>query len=311
MPEGPLECDSTPVLSKGPFTFDRWRKCGGVYLSNLTYLPARSQTRERWAIVIPAYNESESLPDLLAELEQVQSGQSHYDFTVVVVDDGSKDATWSWLLRKRARSLNLVALHHVQNLGVGPAMQTGIRYAYENGFDGTIQIDGDGQHPPQGIMQLLNALQESGADAAIGSRYLQGSRNVSTPVRELLSRFFAATMRIWGLSLTDATSGFRAYRRSVMHIALTCYSEDFPDLDVLVLLARRGLRIVEIPVTMRRRRHGTTTISGVRAVFFVLKGVLSIFVSAFRPLSDFDRDFPVRRPSLKQGLNGGKKEHVG
>ena len=228
--------------------------------------------KSRVLIIVPAYNEAEALPELLRRLRRVCAG-----FDVVVIDDGSRDGTRQ-AVQGLARVVSLPC-----NLGIGGAVQTGMQIALREGYQFAMQVDGDGQHPPEEVTRLLRGLQESGCDIAVGSRFRTAGGFKSTAARRLGIRFFS-----WVLSLicrtpiTDATSGFRAYNRRAIRVLAGSYAEDFPEVEALVLAHRTGLRITEIPVQMAERAGGRSSIGKLQAVIYMIKVPLAIFMSLLR-----------------------------
>ncbi len=233
----------------------------------------RSAARRRLAIV-PALNEQASIARVVAEINEADPG-----FDVVVVDDGSLDRTAEVAEATGARVLRLPF-----NLGIGGAVQTGYRYAYENGYSIAVQIDGDGQHDPKELAALLAPLLAGEADVVIGSRFAGAGT-----YRAQLSRRPGIRVFAWIVSLvvrrriTDSSSSFRAMNRR----ALALFSVDYPHgfletVEATVLAARSGLRLVEVPVVMRERTEGTSTLTFARSLWYAAKVLLAVFVSLFR-----------------------------
>ena len=228
----------------------------------------------RVLIAVPAHNEEASLPDTLAEL-----AASAPRLDVVVVDDGSEDAT-----AEVARSAGVPVLVLPVNLGVGAALQTAFRYALEEGYDVTVQLDADGQHDPADLPALLAPVLEDRADLSIGSRYVPGAAEYRAPlVRRLgMLLFSALATAVIGRPLYDTTSGFRAYNRTVMKLCLRYFPQDFPDAPLLIWVARAGLRLVEVPVTMRPRRKGQSFYTWTRSLYYPYKTLLASLVLLLR-----------------------------
>lgn len=228
----------------------------------------------RTLVVVPAFNEEESLGDTLAELARhVPRGD------VVVIDDGSSDAT-----AEAARRAGVVVLVLPLNVGVGGALQTGFRYAMSRDFDAAVQFDADGQHDPADLEALLAPLAAGEADLVIGSRFVQGSgRYAAPPLRRAgMFLFSLLTSAVLGRKLTDTTSGFRAYGRRAMRLCLDYFPQDFPDAPLLIWLARNGVRWQEIPVRMRPRRAGRSFYTFTRSLYYPYKIVLASLVACLR-----------------------------
>jgi len=221
----------------------------------------------RILVVIPAFNESANLGKVVAEVKRDAPGAD-----VVVVDDGSTDAT-----ARVARAAGAVVLTHPFNLGMFEAVRTGFVYAHRHGYDITIQVDADGQHVPAEIGALVEPIVREGYDVVVGSRYL-GKGGYRTPfVRKVGILFFAwVTSRMLGQRITDTTCGFRSYGRRAILLFATYDSTEFRDSVGLVIIGRAGLRIKEIPATVRERIGGTSTISALKALVYPFDFLLSL-----------------------------------
>jgi len=223
-------------------------------------------------ILIPAFNESQSVGKLVRRLNRILP-----DFDLLVIDDGSTDDT----ARRVPSGTTVVSLPF--NLGIGGAMQTGYRYAALNGYDVAVQVDGDGQHRPSEVRKLVHALQSSGADLIVGSRFLVKSKFVQSVTRLTGIRMLSAWIRMLsGLKITDCTSGFRAVNRRVILAYAHWYPEDYPEPEVVLLLHRSKFRVLEIPARMRRRMYGKSSISLARGLFYVLKVSICLLLDMVR-----------------------------
>ncbi|GAB4257115.1 MAG: glycosyltransferase family 2 protein [Deferrisomatales bacterium] len=224
--------------------------------------------------ILPAYNEAESLPKVLASFRSLP-----FPVDVLVVDDGSKDRTARVAREHGARVVSLPF-----NLGIGGAVQTGYLYAKENGYDAAVQVDADGQHDPQEIHRLLEPLSRGEADFVAGSRFLNGSSPypVSLPRRMGICYFSWLLTALLRTRVTDPTSGFRAGNRQVILLFAEEYPTDYPEVETLVLLHRNGLRTAEVPVRMAPRQGGQSSISFGRAAYYMVKVTLGVFVQMIR-----------------------------
>jgi glycosyltransferase involved in cell wall biosynthesis len=194
-----------------------------------------------------------------------------------VIDDGSTDDT----VRQIPPSATVVSLPF--NLGIGGAMQTGYRYAAIHGYDIAIQVDGDGQHRPREVENLVMALVTGGADLAVGSRFLETTTFVPSFTRMTGIKVLSAWIRcLSGLKITDCTSGFRAANQKVIRAYAHWYPEDYPEPEVALLLHRSKFKVIEIPVRMRRRMYGKSSISLARGLFYVLKVSACLFLDMVR-----------------------------
>jgi glycosyltransferase involved in cell wall biosynthesis len=224
-------------------------------------------------VIIPAYNEEESLPGVVRDL---QTHCSTCD--IVVVNDGSRDRTV-----QTAKGLGVKVLDLPFNLGIGGAMQAGYRYALERGYDAAIQFDGDGQHCACEVNKLLEALERSEADLVIGSRFLLSGDYRAPVLRRAGMYVFSFVLSIILQSrVTDTTSGFRAANRKVIDFYARLYPDDYPEVEALVLLHKKGLRIAEVPVGMRERTGGTTSITAVRSVYYMVKVLLAVGIDLLK-----------------------------
>lgn len=228
----------------------------------------------RTLVIIPAYNEEATI---VSVIENIQAAVPDCD--IVVVDDGSRDETAS-LVRQHGGA-ELLALPF--NLGIGGGMQTGYKYALRNGYDVAIQCDADGQHPADEIPRLVARIEDGSADVVIGSRYVADSDYRPSFLRRvgksLLSRWVDLFI---GGGITDTTSGFRALNRNAIAIVARSYPEDYPEPEVLVILHKHGLKVIEIPVQMHPRQGGVTSIRPHGAAYYMIKVGLAIVIDIFR-----------------------------
>jgi glycosyltransferase involved in cell wall biosynthesis len=217
----------------------------------------------RVLVVIPAYNEEESLARTVQEVRLKAPG-----LDLLVVDDGSRDGTV-----EVARRLGVPFVSLPVNLGVGGALQTGFRYAVGHGYEVGVQLDADGQHDPAYLEALLAPVLAARADVSIGSRYVTGSSSYRAPLaRRFGMLFFSWVVRLAvGQRIADTTSGFRAYNSAVMRACLHDFPKDFPDAPLLIRLARGGFRLVEVPVEMRSREAGRSFYTLTKSLYYPYK----------------------------------------
>jgi len=231
----------------------------------------------RVLVILPAYNEAATIGGVIALLRREVP-----DYGIVVIDDGSQDAT-AEVVRGFA-DVHLVQLPY--NLGIGGAMQTGYKYALRNGYDIAVQCDSDGQHPADRIKDLVAHVENGDADLIIGSRYVSDSAYTPSVTRRvgkaILSRLVDA---IVGAGITDTTSGFRAANRKVISIFAEQYPEDYPEAEALVILHKHGLKAAEVAVEMLPRQGGRTSIRPPHALYYMVKVALAIFIDLFRKFS--------------------------
>ncbi len=227
----------------------------------------------RVLVIVPAHDEEASLPATLAEVRACAPG-----LDVLVVDDGSHDAT-----SRVARAAGVDVLRHTVNLGVGGALQTGFRYAVLHGYDVGVQLDADGQHDPAHLANVLAPVLEKRCNVAIGSRYVESTGYRAPLVRRLGMMLFSGVVQAaLGQRISDTTSGFRAYDRAVMEVCQHDFPKDFPDAPLLIALARRGFRLLEVPVVMRERRAGRSFYTLGKQLYYPYKNLLASLMALLR-----------------------------
>lgn len=223
-------------------------------------------TSPRVLVVIPAHNEEESLPRTLEEVRARAPGVD-----LLVVDDGSRDGTAA-----AARRAGVPLVRHPVNLGVGGALQTGFRYGMEHGYDVLVQLDADGQHDPAFLTSVLAPVLDGRCDVCIGSRYVARTGYRAPLHRRLGMLLFSGIVRLaLGRRIADTTSGFRAYHREVMRVCQHDFPADFPDAPLLIALARRGFRLLEVPVEMRERRAGRSFYTLGKQLYYPYKNLVA------------------------------------
>ena len=229
--------------------------------------------RRRLAIV-PARNEEAAVGGVVAELRAFDPG-----LDVVVVDDGSTDAT-----AERAAAAGAAVVRLPFNLGIGGAVQTGFKYALERGYETVLRLDGDGQHDPGQIPNLLAPLERGDADVVVGSRFANGGGGYRAPfARRAGIRWFARLVSLLTRQrLTDTTSGFQAVNGRAIRLFAADYPHDYPEVEAAVMVVRHRLRIVEVPATMRGRETGASSITALRSLYYAVKVTLALVVAVFR-----------------------------
>jgi glycosyltransferase involved in cell wall biosynthesis len=223
--------------------------------------------------IVPALNEEESVGRVIAEIRRFDPG-----FDIVVVDDGSTDRTAGIAADQGAHVLRLPF-----NLGIGGAVQTGYRFAFERAYDIAVQIDGDGQHDPAQLPAILAPVLAGEADLCVGSRFAGGSGYQSSFTRRMGIRVFAAVVSlVVRQKVTDTTSGFRAVNRKGIALFAADYPHDYPEVEATVMCVKHKLRLTEVPVEMRERAGGESSITALRSIYYMTKVLLAIFVGLFR-----------------------------
>ena len=232
----------------------------------------RLAARKRIAIV-PALNEEGNVAGVIAEIRAFDPG-----FAVVVVDDGSADRTAAVAAKAGAHVLKLPF-----NLGIGGAVQTGFRYAFEQGYDLAVRVDGDGQHDPSQLGAILDPVLADRADIVVGSRFSGAEGFRSSRLRRAGIRLLAWTVSaLVHQRVTDTTSGFQALNRNGIRLFAADYPHDYPEVEATVMVVRHRLRLAEVPVTMRERGAGRSSITALRSIYYMVKVLLAIFVGLFR-----------------------------
>ncbi len=228
----------------------------------------------RIAAVVPAHNEAGALGRLLDEI-----GGLDLALDVVVVDDASTDATSAVAEEHGATALRLPF-----NVGIGGAVQTGFKYALEQGYDVAVRLDGDGQHDPREIPKLLAPLERRDADLVIGSRFVDGSGSYRPPfARRVGIRVFARLVSVLGgQRVTDTTSGFVALDRMGIELFASEYPHDYPEVEATLVALRSGLRLAQVQVEMREREHGSSSITFVRSLYYIVKVMLAVLIASLR-----------------------------
>jgi glycosyltransferase involved in cell wall biosynthesis len=249
-------------------------------------------------LVIPAFNEAPNIGPVIEEIRSVEPG-----LEILVVDDGSQDNTGSVAEDAGAKVLKLPF-----NLGYGAALQTGISYAVETGYDACILMDADGQHDPRWLAQLIQPVAAGEADLALGSRFLGDVRYRLPLARRTGIRLFSGLASLMiRQRITDPTSGFQAISRDLMKFfAGDNYPPDFPDADTIIRAHFAGYRIKEVPVSVRRRLSGESMHGTLSVIYYVYKMTLSMFIALLQRRSlekggrhdaDNQSDFGAREPA--------------
>ncbi|MDQ2984965.1 MAG: glycosyltransferase family 2 protein [Actinomycetota bacterium] len=224
--------------------------------------------------IVPALNEEQMIARVIEEIRAFDA-----DFEVVVVDDGSTDRTALVAERAGAQVIRLPF-----NLGIGGAVQAGYQYAVERDFDVAVQIDGDGQHDPGELPKILIPLIEGEADIVIGSRFAEAQGYRAPLARRLGMHVFSGLLSVIARQrLTDTSSAFRALNRR----SLSLFARDYPHgfletVEATVLAVKHGLRLKEVPVRMRPRESGTSSLTVFLSLFYAAKVLVAVFVSLFR-----------------------------
>lgn len=222
-------------------------------------------------IIIPAYNEEGSIAGVIQDIHRHAP-----EADVIVVNDGSTDRTAEFAAAAGAKVLTLP-----YNVGIGGGMQTGYLYAQRMGYDIAVQMDADGQHPAEELPKLIAKARE--ADLVIGSRYVETTSYRSSRMRRAGMVFFSGLVSlVTGQRFTDTTSGFRAAGRKVIELYAAYYPIDYPEVESIVYLKRKGCRITEVATEMHHRKAGKSSITPWKSVYYMVKVTLAVLMSAIR-----------------------------
>lgn len=223
--------------------------------------------------IVPAFNEAQCIEHVIKTL---QTKAPFVD--IAVINDQSRDNT-----SHIAKSLGVVVLDLPIHLGIGGAVQTGFKYAARNGYTIVVQIDGDGQHDPAFIPQLIAPIQQGNAEMVIGSRFITNEGYRSTRIRRCGIWLFQQTNRLLTRQrISDNTSGFRAYSQGVIKLFAQRYPTDYPEPEAVVYLSKRKLRIKEIPVVMTERYGGLSSIPFRAGVYYMFKVIIATIIEFLR-----------------------------
>ena len=224
-------------------------------------------------IIIPAYNEQESIKKTV---EDIMEKAPHFDY--IVINDCSTDKT-----KEICETEEFNVIHLPVNLGIGGAVQTGYLYAARNGYDIAVQVDGDGQHDPQFLSKMADYMEAEHADMVIGSRFIDKEGFQSSGARRVGIKYFTMLIKLLtGTKITDPTSGLRMVNREIIEFFAEEYPKDYPEPESVVAILRRKKKVLEIPVIMRERSGGVSSISMKKSVYYMIKESLAILIERIR-----------------------------
>lgn len=227
------------------------------------------KNKKKVLIIIPAYNESQSIKNVVGYMTREAP---QYDY--LIVNDGSTDNTLSICEQQHYQYLDLPI-----NLGIGGAVQAGYVYARKNGYDIAVQVDGDGQHDIAYLEKMLEPLLKGEADIVIGSRFLEKEGFQSSHTRRVGIGILSFLIRLTtGKKIMDVTSGFRAVNRRFIEIYAKDYPTDYPEPEAIVTAIMHRGRVLEVPVQMRARESGTSSITFRKSIYYMIKVTLAILV---------------------------------
>ena len=225
-------------------------------------------------IIIPAYNEEENI-----------------ERTIRMIEKGTNWFCIMWLLMiaLKINTKKICEKNHFNyvdlpiNLGIGGAVQTGYKYALNNGYDLAVQVDGDGQHDPQFLEEMAEYLVENKLDMVIGSRFINKEGFQSSGVRRLGIKYFTGLIKVLtGKKITDPTSGLRMINKDIIEMFASDYPKDYPEPESIVAILRRKKKVKEIPVIMKERSGGVSSISAGKSIYYMIKVTLAILIESIR-----------------------------
>jgi len=224
-------------------------------------------------VIVPAFNEEGAIAGVVHSIHREMPGTP-----VVVIDDCSLDST---VAQAQQAGGSVVSLPH--HLGLGGCVQTGYKLAYELGYEYVIRVDGDGQHDAKYIPVILQALQSSGCEMVIGSRFIESSSGHTSPVRSLGIIFFRAVLRpILGKPVHDPTSGFVGVNRRALAVFSKSFPLEYPEIETLVVLQRRAFRFMEVPCRMLPRLSGRSSITALKSVYYIVHVLLGVLINVLK-----------------------------
>lgn len=234
-------------------------------------------------LMIPAYNEEGNILKVCRSIDEYKCNKNSLDeFNIdyVVINDGSTDGTFDIC---KENNLNMVNL--VTNLGIGGAVQTGYRYAFQNNYDIAVQFDGDGQHDINFVKKICEPLISGKVDLCIGSRYLDdtSSKFRSTFMRRVGKNIISTFIKVFtGERITDPTSGFRAANVNIIRLFMYDYPTDYPEPESIVNVIKEGYSVKEVPVSMNERIAGKSSINVFKSVHYMIKVVMAIIICSLK-----------------------------
>lgn len=221
-------------------------------------------------VILPCYNEENSIGAILNSLHSLQL--NGINITALPVNDGSTDNTLTEIKKHTSVYLNLP-----KNMGIGGAVQSGLKYAKENNFDIAVQLDGDGQHPPSELLKIITPILNDEADVCIGSRFIDKEGFQSSFMRRLGISILSFLIKLRsGKTILDCTSGYRAFNKKAIDLSVNYYPKKYPEPESTLYFIKKGLRVKEAPVIMEARDGGVSSISGWRGIYYMIKVSMAI-----------------------------------
>jgi glycosyltransferase involved in cell wall biosynthesis len=239
-------------------------------------------------LIVPAYNEEANILNTVNSIRKyqkyLQANKSMYSIDYIVINDGSTDRT-----KEIINENNINAIHLIQNLGIGGAVQTGYKYALEQGHDLAIQFDGDGQHDVESLEAIIQPIISEGYDFCIGSRFIDQSSSEfqTTFMRRVGIKTISFLIKlVTGKRVYDVTSGYRCANRKIIEIFCKRYPTEYPEPETIVHLLKKKIKIKECPVNMKERAGGKSSINTIKSVKYMIEVGGAIIVSFFMKEDD-------------------------
>lgn len=231
---------------------------------------------KRIAVIIPAYNEAKSISKVVEDVNNIRI--EGFEVRPIVVNDCSTDNTSEIVSKLECDLLNLPI-----NLGIGGAVQTGYHFAESKNFDLAVQMDGDGQHPAKELFKLVEKMESTGCDIVIGSRFIEKKGFQSSFIRRLGIVYLRNLIKLLtGKTITDSTSGFRIFNAKALALATEYYPDEYPEPESIIYFINRGMTVNEVAVEMIERQAGTSSIAGLKSLYYFWKITIAIFFSFIR-----------------------------
>lgn len=220
-------------------------------------------------VIIPAYNEEKNIEKVINNLKEKEPSIDY-----LIINDCSNDNTVDICKERNYNFINLPV-----NLGIGGGVQAGYKYAYENKYDIVVQHDGDGQHDPLYINDIISPIKNREADIVIGSRFIKREGFQSSSLRRIGINFLSTLIKICsGANIKDVTSGYRAVNKKFIKIYAKNYAQDYPEPEAIIAGAMHGAKIIEVPVIMHERYAGKSSINAWKSIYYMIKVSIAILL---------------------------------
>lgn len=235
--------------------------------------------KQKILIIVPAYNEEANILNVYTKITDYNK-KYKTNYEVLVINDGSKDKTEEILVENKIKHIKLI-----NNLGIGGAVQTGYKYAFDNDYDIAVQFDGDGQHDVNYIKNIIDPIISEKADLVIGSRFVSDDKDNfrSTAARRLGINVISFFIKMVAKhKVYDTTSGFRACNKKIIKEFASDYPREYPEPITTVEMIKKGYRLDEVPVKMKERTGGKSSIHSWKNIYYMVNVVLSILIIGTR-----------------------------